>query len=102
MYRPSRYRALHSSRGRLKIGRRMQSCPTNYNHSVNCTLICAMLTVSALSAQDDGFISLMPVRDVAEQWTAEVAPASIWSVRDGVISCKGVPNGFLRSKNSYR
>src|SRR6266849_6156189 len=70
--------------------------------AVRRILICAFLAAAAFPAPDDGFISLMPTRDIAEQWTAEVAPASIWSLRDGVIVCKGVPNGFLRSKKSYR
>jgi len=60
-----------------------------------------MLLGAILCAQDDGFVSLMPKRDIAEQWIAESAPADIWSVRDGVIYCKGKPNGFLRSKKSY-
>ena len=69
---------------------------------MNPVLVCLALVASALAAQDEGFVSLMPQRDIAEQWTAEVAPAEIWSVRGGVIFCKGVPNGFLRSRKSYR
>jgi Domain of Unknown Function (DUF1080) len=68
---------------------------------MNRTLLCAMLAGAGLCAQEDGFVSLMPKRDIAEQWIAESAPADIWSVRDGVIYCKGKPNGFLRSKKSY-
>jgi hypothetical protein len=44
----------------------------------------------------------MPQKDIAEHWIPEVAPASIWSVRSGEISCKGSPNGFLRSKRVYQ
>ncbi|MDZ7640229.1 MAG: DUF1080 domain-containing protein [Bryobacterales bacterium] len=52
---------------------------------------------------EDGFVSLMPKRDIAEHWTAEgKAPAEAWSVRDGVIACTGQPNGFLRSRKKYR
>jgi hypothetical protein len=29
-------------------------------------------------------------------------PAEAWTLRDGVIACTGQPNGFLRSKKSYR
>lgn len=59
------------------------------------------LFVMSCSAQD-GFISLMPKKDVRELWIPEVAPVDIWSVCDGEISCKGQPNGFLRSKKSYK
>lgn len=49
-----------------------------------------------------GFASLMPKSDISEHWTAESAPASIWRVEGNVIVCAGSPNGFLRSKKSYR
>lgn len=51
----------------------------------------------------DGFVSLMPANDIAEHWTVEgKAPAEAWTLRDGVIACSGQPNGFLRSRKSYR
>src|SRR5438270_11322287 len=50
----------------------------------------------------DAFVSLMPRERIDEFWIAESAPADIWSVRDGIIYCKGKPNGFLRSKKVYR
>lgn len=31
----------------------------------------------------------------------EVDPATVWSVEDGVILCKGVPNGVLRTAAEY-
>ena len=49
-----------------------------------------------------GFVSLMPQRDIAEHWTPEGAPASIWRVSGDEIVCEGKPNGFLRSKKVYR
>ena len=49
-----------------------------------------------------GFVSLMPKRDISEHWTVEGAPASIWRVDGDEIACEGKPNGFLRSKKSYR
>ena len=49
-----------------------------------------------------GFVSLMPKQDIAEHWIAETAPASIWRVVGDEIVCSGKPNGFLRSKKSYR
>ena len=51
----------------------------------------------------DGFVSLTPKRAIVEHWTVEgKAPAEAWTVRDGVIACTGQPNGFLRSKKTFR
>ena len=54
------------------------------------------------AGDESGFVSLMPKANIDEFWIAETAPAGIWSVRNGVIFCEGKPNGFLRSKKSYR
>ena len=63
----------------------------------------ALLAAAPAWAAEPGFTSLVPVKDIAEHWTAERAPADIWSLQpDGVIACKGKPNGFLRSKQSYK
>ena len=57
----------------------------------------------ALAWAGDGFVSLMPKRDLAEHWTVEgKAPAEAWSLRGGMIACTGQPNGFLRSRKTYR
>jgi len=61
-----------------------------------------LLSLLLLAAAADGFVSLTPKADISEHWIAEGAPAEIWSVKDGVIFCRGTPNGFLRSKKSYR
>jgi hypothetical protein len=51
----------------------------------------------------DGFVSLIPKRDLAEHWIVDgQAPAEAWSLRGGVIACTGQPNGFLRSRKVYR
>lgn len=50
----------------------------------------------------DGFVSLMPKKDVREQWVIEGTPPETWRVENGVIVCVGKPNGFLRSKKSYK
>lgn len=55
-----------------------------------------------LAAQPEGFVSLSPVSEVGEHWIVEGSAPGTWSVRDGVIACTGRPNGFLRSKRSYR
>ena len=57
---------------------------------------------AAVSAQSEGFVSLMPARDVTEHWTIEGTPPETWSVKDGIIWCTGKPNGFLRSKKVYK
>lgn len=67
---------------------------------VNSALVAA-LWLGIAAAQSD-FVSLMPVRQIAEHWIAEGAPAGIWALKDGVIVCAGKPNGFLRSRKSYR
>ncbi|MBI4873112.1 MAG: DUF1080 domain-containing protein [Acidobacteria bacterium] len=64
--------------------------------------ILALLALAGAFAPGDGFVSLMPRQSIEEHWIAEGAPASIWSVRDGVISCQGKPNGILRSRKTYR
>jgi hypothetical protein len=64
--------------------------------------IAAAAAFSVASAQTGGFVSLMPKTDIGEHWVAEGAPAGIWSIRDGAIVCAGKPNGFLRSRKSYR
>lgn len=64
----------------------------------------ALVLLLALSAgARDGFVSLMPKRDISEQWMVDgKAPTDAWYLRDGVIGCTGQPNGFLRSKKKYR
>lgn len=62
----------------------------------------ALCTAAAAWAQSDGFVSLMPVKDVTEQWIIEGTPPESWAVKDGMIWCAGKPNGFLRSKKSYK
>jgi hypothetical protein len=65
------------------------------------TLILLICCVSGWAS--DGFVSLMPKRDLAEHWIVDgKAPAEAWTLRDGVIACTGQPNGFLRSKKVYR
>lgn len=68
--------------------------------AVNFVLLSAVSS-GLLVAQSD-FVSLMPVRQIAEHWLAEGAPADIWTLKNGVIVCAGKPNGFLRSRKSYR
>ncbi|HYO80340.1 MAG TPA: hypothetical protein VES20_02990 [Bryobacteraceae bacterium] len=47
----------------------------------------------------DGFVSLMPKRDISEHWSVEGrTPPDAWYLRDGAIGSTGQPNGFLRSR----
>jgi hypothetical protein len=66
------------------------------------SLTIAMLTTGMAISSTDGFISLMPRQDVTELWTIEGTPASTWRVENNEIVCKGTPNGFLRSKKTYK
>ena len=68
------------------------------NHLLAVT---AVMALAALAA-DDGFVSLMPRKDVGEFWTIEQTPPSSWRVEGNEIVCTGTPNGFLRSRKSYR
>ena len=65
-------------------------------------LAAAMFAACLAPAATDGFVSLMPRRDVGELWTIENTPPSTWRVEGDEIFCKGAPNGFLRSKKLYR
>jgi hypothetical protein len=50
----------------------------------------------------EAFVSLMPNKDIGEQWTVEVSPPETWQLKDGMIYCTGKPNGFLRSNKTYK
>ena len=69
---------------------------------IGATLLLFTFPLTLLAADSNGFVSLMPVKDIAEHWIAEVAPAAIWTVKGGEIACKGQPNGFLRSRKNYK
>jgi hypothetical protein len=57
---------------------------------------------SLLGADAEGFVSLSPKKEIGEHWIQEGSAAGTWGVKDGVIVCTGTPNGFLRSRKSYR
>jgi hypothetical protein len=65
-------------------------------------LVLAAVFAVAVPAADEGFVSLMPQKDVTEFWIIEGTPADTWKVENGEIVCAGKPNGFLRSRKSYR
>jgi hypothetical protein len=65
--------------------------------------IACLLLLALTTEAKDGFVSLMPKRDLKEHWTVDgAAPAEAWMLRDGAIATTGQPNGFLRSKKRYR
>lgn len=57
-------------------------------------------TPAAAAHDASGFVSLVPNSDLAEHWV--IVGPDTWSMRDGVISSKGKPMGYLRSKKKYR
>jgi hypothetical protein len=62
-----------------------------------------LLLFSAAACARDGFVSLMPKREVSEHWTVDgKTPPDAWYLTRGVIGCTGQPNGFLRSKKRYK
>lgn len=62
----------------------------------------AAMAPAVLGAQSDGFVSLMPKKDVGEHWVVVGTPQETWRVEDGVIACAGEPRGYLRSQRKYR
>lgn len=69
-------------------------------------LVAAVLAGSAAlfgsKADNEGFQSLVPARDISELWVPEVTPADSWSLKDGVITSTGKPLGYLRTRKKYR
>jgi hypothetical protein len=64
----------------------------------------ALVVVSVMLAAppEEGFVSLMPSKDISEHWSVEVSPPEVWQLKDGMIYCAGKPDGFLRSKKMYK
>src|SRR5687767_9916873 len=65
-------------------------------------LLAPLLYFFPLTGQSSDFVSLIPTGSITEMWTIEGTPLDTWSLQNGVIACKGRPNGFLRSKKIYR
>jgi len=57
------------------------------------------------SAKGPRTIVLFNGKDL-DDWTFclsdETDPSDVWEVRNGVIRCSGVPNGYMRTKKTYR
>lgn len=65
-------------------------------------LLLFLLIPACLSAQSEGFVSLMPRQAVTEHWVIVGTSADVWSIEGDVIACKGEPRGYLRSKEVYK
>jgi hypothetical protein len=67
------------------------------------TLVFAVFLIASQAiAQSNGFVSLMPKKDVTEQWVIVNTPPEVWSLQNGVIACAGKPMGYLRTRQKYR
>ena len=60
-----------------------------------------LAVVASPSAAAREVESLSPKNNISEHWVPEVAPPDTWSVKDGVIMCKGQPHGYIRTKKEY-
>jgi hypothetical protein len=65
-------------------------------------IVAGLLASQTSMTAEEGFVSLMPRKDISEFWIVEGTPPETWRVENGVIVCAGKPNGFLRSKGTYR
>ncbi len=64
--------------------------------------LAVLLSPAVVSAQSEGFVSLVPRNDLKEFWTVVATPEDTWSLKDGVIGAKGRPMGVLRSNRKYK
>ncbi len=68
-------------------------------------LILLLALLACASKSGDKKIVLFNGRDFSG-WTRVLADSTVsvdgvWSVRDGVVHCKGVPNGYMRTNEAY-
>jgi hypothetical protein len=62
-----------------------------------------MVIPSCLLAQsEEGFVSLMPNKEIAEHWVIVESSPEAWWLENGVIASAGKPMGVLRSKRPYK
>ncbi|HEY8504780.1 MAG TPA: DUF1080 domain-containing protein, partial [Gemmataceae bacterium] len=55
---------------------------------------------AAAQEKEEGYQPLFNGKDLSD-FELVGAPASTWSVKDGVISATGKPNGYIATKKSY-
>jgi hypothetical protein len=68
-------------------------------------LALAFLGAGRAAGQDEGWVKLFNGKDLSG-WTTFLANKSVpaeevWTVKDGVIHCKGRPNGYLCTEKEY-
>lgn len=68
-------------------------------------LVIAALTVAACAPKKDAKVVLFNGKDFTG-WTLflpgdSVKVEDVWSVRDGVVHCTGVPNGYMRTNETF-
>lgn len=73
--------------------------------SVPILLLTVLVCVWAFAEESPQSISLFNGKDL-DGWEIfipdkDVDPSTVWFVRDGVVHCTGVPNGYLRTEKRY-
>lgn len=82
--------------------------PRKSTHMKPATLLHTLLLSSSLTlafslshaAEDEGLQPMFNGKDLSGWVNANCAPET-WSIKDGVISCTGVPTGALRTEKQY-
>jgi hypothetical protein len=68
--------------------------------------VLALTGTAAEEKKDEGFKPLFNGKDLAGWKTflpnKDADPAKTWSVKDGVIDCVGLPNGYFYTEKSYK
>lgn len=72
---------------------------------IACLVAVAVIGSAASARAEDGFKPLFNGKDLTG-WTtylgdSSVSPDAVWSVKDGVIVCKGKPAGYLITKEEF-
>lgn len=87
----------------------MQRFPAmnSYRRTTACLglvlVLCSALPAVAQKGgnKEEGFKPIFNGKDMSG-FELVKAPAETWSVEDGIIKCKGKPNGYFATKKSYR
>ena len=94
----------HGTRLRVLLA---AACVSSVNDGMKTALILvamAFSTATALPAAEGAPIPLFNGRDLSG-WTFDVRtdadPHSIWSVKDGLLVCRGKPAGVIRTESDY-
>ncbi len=68
------------------------------------SLLCAFVLSTALTlshaADEEGFVPMFNGKDLSGWVNANCAPET-WSIKDGVVSCTGIPTGAMRTEKQY-